>query len=146
LECLFFGTSLDGKGVTKVLDQQQHTTEYKHDKTPCLSEYENKKNGCVYVVQECMTRQEHCLNTCEPIKKMKLMLVRIKPYHSKVTDSQRYKYIFVNEAGTSLVAYSDDLKYEDRVTSSLIYDAARAHEYAVEYDTWDEKVTQKVIL
>lgn len=76
--------------------------------------------------------------------KLSLTLIAVKPYTSKATSEQMYKYIFVSPLEKIYTGFSDVLKYEDRISDSDHYDSARAHEYEVEKDSFNDKLVYKV--
>jgi len=75
--------------------------------------------------------------------KIKLMLITIKPYTSK-QGMERYKYIFLSEKGTTYDGFADYKAYEDLLTDSEDYVAARAREWEVSRDTFNGVLVQRV--
>jgi len=75
----------------------------------------------------------------------KLMLIGIKPYVTKSGD-ERYKYLFLDEAGKALTGFSDYKQFEDQVYDAEVYDPGHARAWQVERDVYDGKLSLRVVI
>lgn len=75
--------------------------------------------------------------------KLKLMLISIKQFESKSGDT-KYKYVFLSPLGKVYTGFSDLLLHEDKVVDSETFDSSRAHEWNVDRDVYNEKLTYRV--
>jgi len=76
--------------------------------------------------------------------KINLMLITIKPFTSRTSGEEKFKYIFLSEKGVVYDGFADYKAYEDLLSDDEDFNAARAREWEVTRDTFNGKLVQRV--